>query len=506
MVAVVGGKAERQLGEVARADHDAALLVGEIHQDLRALTRLAVFIGHVVRFGVLSDVAEVDVHRVLDVDVREGRAERGGQRLRVGFGALRRAEAGHRHGVDVGHGAARNFAGAHRDQQGEAGVEAAGKPDHERLCAGGLHAAGKPARLNFEDAVAAVVLLAVVRRDEGMLVHKAGQHRLGKPARGERDADIAAVGKGGEGVHLHALHHELFAVDLACRKAVGRKGRGFGQQTAVFGDEVVRREDQVGRGFALARVGVNIGAERAGAARRDQHPAVGVLADQLVRGGEVGDDGRARGGMAQRRRRGHPQILADLDGEREGGDFVHGKELLCAEQHVKAAERHRDVLSEGGREMAALVEFAVVGDVAFRHEAEQPAVRDHGGAVVEAVAVDNGQADERQHMQAARGFDHAGKRRFGVGEQLGLEEQVGAGVAGEKQLGQDEQLCARRVGAVHRGDHGLGILHRRAERHARTVRRDLDKSVFHSGFLCIKIQAPLCKGVSCTRHKSVSRS
>ena len=210
--------------------------------------------------------------------------------------------------------------------------------------------------------------------------------------------------------------------------------------------------------------------------------------------------------MAQRRRRGHPQILADFDREGKVRNLVHGKELLCAEQHIKAAERHRHIFGKGGRKVAALVKFAVVGDVALRHEAKQSAVRDDGGAVVEPVAVGDGQTDERQHMHAARGFDDKRERCHSVGEQLGLEEQVGAGVAGEKQLGQHKQLCARRVGAVHRGDHGLGILHRRAERHARTVRRDLDKSVFHSGFLCIKIQAPLCKGVSCTRHKSVSRS
>ena len=131
VVAVVGGKAERQLGEVARADHDAALFVGKIHQDLRALARLAVFIGHVMRLGVLPDVAEVDVHRVLDVDVREGRAKRGGKRLRIGFGALRRAEAGHRHGVNVGQGSTRNFAGAHGDQQGKAGVKTAVGPEQE---------------------------------------------------------------------------------------------------------------------------------------------------------------------------------------------------------------------------------------------------------------------------------------------------------------------------------------------------------------------------------------
>ena len=59
MVAVVGRPAERKLRQVAGADHEAAGLVGNVHQHLRALARLAVFIGHVVYGFVMADVGEV---------------------------------------------------------------------------------------------------------------------------------------------------------------------------------------------------------------------------------------------------------------------------------------------------------------------------------------------------------------------------------------------------------------------------------------------------------------
>ena len=55
----VGGPAQRQLAQVARADHQTALHVGDVHQYLRALAGLTVFIGRRAVFGIESDVAEV---------------------------------------------------------------------------------------------------------------------------------------------------------------------------------------------------------------------------------------------------------------------------------------------------------------------------------------------------------------------------------------------------------------------------------------------------------------
>ena len=79
MVTVVGGPAERQLAEVARADDKAAGLVGQIHENLRALARLAVLVGHVLDRRVVLDVLEVLLHGRVDRDLAEAHAQIAGK-------------------------------------------------------------------------------------------------------------------------------------------------------------------------------------------------------------------------------------------------------------------------------------------------------------------------------------------------------------------------------------------------------------------------------------------
>ena len=100
VVAVVGAPAQRQLREVARADDEPADLVGDVHQDLRALARLGVFVGHVVLALVVADVPEVLPHGVADGDHPQRRAQDLGQPLGVAARARRGAEAGHGDGDD----------------------------------------------------------------------------------------------------------------------------------------------------------------------------------------------------------------------------------------------------------------------------------------------------------------------------------------------------------------------------------------------------------------------
>ena len=69
VVAVVGGPAQRQLGEVAGADNEAAGAVGSVHQLEGAHTSLSVLEGDVQHALVLSDVLEVAVDGVGDVDL-----------------------------------------------------------------------------------------------------------------------------------------------------------------------------------------------------------------------------------------------------------------------------------------------------------------------------------------------------------------------------------------------------------------------------------------------------
>ena len=100
VIAVVGAPAQRQLRKIARADVEAADLVGDVHQNLCPFARLGVFVGHIVLALVVADVPEVPPHGVADRDRPQRRAQVLGQPLGVAARAHRGAEAGHGDGDD----------------------------------------------------------------------------------------------------------------------------------------------------------------------------------------------------------------------------------------------------------------------------------------------------------------------------------------------------------------------------------------------------------------------
>ena len=69
MVAIVRCPAKCQLGKITRSDNHTAGLVGKIHQNLRSLTRLSVFIRHIVFLRILSDITEMKIDSLLDIDL-----------------------------------------------------------------------------------------------------------------------------------------------------------------------------------------------------------------------------------------------------------------------------------------------------------------------------------------------------------------------------------------------------------------------------------------------------
>ena len=95
VVAVIGSPAERQLRQVARANDKTASLVGQIHQNLRTLARLAVLVGHVLHSWIMLNVLEVLLHSRVDRNLAEAHTQVASERLGIRLGAMRRAEAGH---------------------------------------------------------------------------------------------------------------------------------------------------------------------------------------------------------------------------------------------------------------------------------------------------------------------------------------------------------------------------------------------------------------------------
>ena len=101
MVAVVGRPAECQFGEVAGSDHEAVLLVGDIHQQLGPFACLAVFVGHVMDGRIMVDVAEMLKAGFLDRDLFQCDAEGADEVASVSIGAVGCTEAGHRDADDL---------------------------------------------------------------------------------------------------------------------------------------------------------------------------------------------------------------------------------------------------------------------------------------------------------------------------------------------------------------------------------------------------------------------
>ena len=59
VVAIIGGPSECQLREVASAYYQSVILVGQVHEYLRALTSLRIFVGGIVDGSVVVDIMEV---------------------------------------------------------------------------------------------------------------------------------------------------------------------------------------------------------------------------------------------------------------------------------------------------------------------------------------------------------------------------------------------------------------------------------------------------------------
>ena len=110
------------------------------------------------------------------------------------------------------------------------------------------------------------------------------------------------------------------------------------------------------------------------------------------------------------------------------------------------------------REPAGFVEFLIRRQVALGHDAEQPAALEHRGDVVELVLDGPRQPDHRETGEArAALLDEADQRFAGGVQQDGLLKQVGAGVAGQGQFGEDDDVDLLLFGAGQEGEDRVGV-------------------------------------------------
>ena len=143
----------------------------------------------------------------------------------------------------------------------------------------------------------------------------------------------------------------------------------------------------------------------------------------------------------------------------------------------------------GGRagrgEPAGLVELLVVRQVRLRHDAEQSALLEDGGDIEELIVDQPGQADDGQAGDSSPSLfgEQAVQRVAGRVVQRRLMEQVAAGVAGEGQFGEDEDVNLLLLGAVEQVEDALGVEAAVGDAQPRHRGRNANETVLeHVGF------------------------
>src|SRR5262249_16849392 len=156
-----------------------------------------------------------------------------------------------------------------------------------------------------------------------------------------------------------------------------------------------------------------------------------------------------------------------------------GEEQVGAKGGGFAVEDDLAAASGGGRgEPARLVKFLVIGQERLRHDAEDAAAVENGGAVGELIV----------HRQRQGHDPQAGKDRCtGAGEVVEggngtalegeLLEKIGTGVAGQRQLGEDEEGNALFLSAPHQGEEAFGVEGAVSDAEGGRRRGDADKAV-----------------------------
>ena len=185
--------------------------------------------------------------------------------------------------------------------------------------------------------------------------------------------------------------------------------------------------------------------------------------------------------MGTARRNGGPQVLADLGCQHKGGQLFAGKQKVRADQRLLPGQLDALGLTHTGDKVALLVKLAVVGQVYFRHQTQQLTVAEHRRTVVQLAVMAHRQADEDNDVQSLAGLQNRGKAVLGPTQQGILQEQVTAGVAGQRKLRQAEQLHIFFGVLAHDADDLVGVVGAVGHAQGGAGRSSADKAVFKSG-------------------------
>ena len=348
----------------------------------------------------------------------------------------------------------------------------------------GLEAGG----LQVEDGLATLGQVTVVGRHKGRTRENAvdiagiaqdrffGQHALKRKLNGRGLRSIVGTRPRRRAT---AFGNQAVKVNVGDGHIAGKQF-GRGELGAVFVDEVLARKDHVGRGLALARVRVGIGAVQARALVGNEAAAVIRLADNLVRSRRIEDHRRTGKRHLGRRRRRHPQVLTDLNAQHQ----VLGA-LITATVDKSRTQRDRTLTGKfnphGIRRRrskpTALIELAIVGQILLGRKTQKLARAAHSGAVVDILGNCNGKTDGKDNRQLAGFIENMCQSSLTGMQQRAIMEQIGRGIAAQIKLGQHQRTNAALGSIANSRQRNLGIALDIGHANPRRGRRHTQKAI-----------------------------
>ena len=402
MVAVVGAPAVDILAEVLGADVETVALVGDVHQHLGALARLGVFIGDGIIVMRMTDVVEMLIDALGDVDHADLSAELFGHDDRVGLGARRGAEARHRAGDHIRRGQTHALHGHRADHDGKSRVHAAGDADDTVVEMGKLHAPHKTGDLDVQHALAISGKRFFSRRKMRVLAVRAGEGGIGERVTPVNQAQIIA--RQIKAAVPAAKRIQMLHVDLADGKGVGILA--LGKKLAPLRNEAQAGIAVIRRALAPAGRGQHKTAGKTAGERAGIRLCLVPGRNRFGEGRHLSDHGRAFKSIGNSGGEDLVPVGAKLDRNAQITERVVTEERVGAENGLQFADSDEVALALVlGKERSL--------DVLARDKPEQLAVADHGSDAQQPCAVGIGQADKDEHVLALTGTDDLFKRTNG---------------------------------------------------------------------------------------------
>jgi len=149
MIAIVRRPSERKFRHIAGSNDKPSGLVRNVHQYLGPLSRLPIFIGHVLYFRIVSNILKMLQYSLFNRNFFQCRSEFLCQFDSIIIGSVCRTKTWHRHTHDSFTVKVQLIECTDRDKQRKGRVQSSGKPDHSALTSRMAQTFGKSSRLNI---------------------------------------------------------------------------------------------------------------------------------------------------------------------------------------------------------------------------------------------------------------------------------------------------------------------------------------------------------------------